>query len=491
MEFSIKGFRGISDQVNLRIAPITLLIGPNSSGKSSATRALVCNSEFREGDFKSATFSRDTANTLELYNGELVNKVVDSIEFIQQSLDFDVVLKVSEEGLVTKVSSYELICRHGKKNKVFELKINDGGYQAKLSKHYVLAWIQLSSNSEKIRSLDFNNIAVIGHDDEILPGFDDVLETISRVRDGQDPEDNSDMYIWKGDFTETIYTKVSLNLRSVFKLGFHQFAQAVRDDGHPLQDLIKALSKIEDHGALQVSHYPVKGRIQESRSIGPSHVLWHTLITRANKEFEDAWNIQSRSVIATFLRSAKLPEFVKVIAQQDGSLVVQIGAEFLHNLGQGHRMAINILFQVCHEMEKYLPDEVAFEIDEIRIKAISDRESITRIVIIEEPESNLHPAAQSEILSAIVNILLSIQKNPEIGQFAFVLETHSEYIVRSLQLAVKEGIIDREAVSLQYFERGESVQIREIKISEDGLLEDEFGSGFYDQSIIIMKQLFS
>ena len=117
------------------------------------------------------------------------------------------------------------------------------------------------------------------------------------------------------------------------------------------------------------------------------------------------------------------------------------------------------------------------------------------IIVIEEPESNLHPAAQTSFLRSLLKLLSVVQDvNPEI---AIVLETHSEYIVRATQLAVKQNQIQPEAVSLQFLEKkldrkkeGRSTRLREIKLNDVGLLESKFGRGFYDESVSIMKELF-
>jgi hypothetical protein len=55
-----------------------------------------------------------------------------------------------------------------------------------------------------------------------------------------------------------------------------------------------------------------------------------------------------------------------------------------------------------------------------------------KIIIIEEPELNLHPSLQVELMDVIIELV-------EEYNLSVVLETHSEYMLRRLQLRVHEG----------------------------------------------------
>lgn len=103
-------------------------------------------------------------------------------------------------------------------------------------------------------------------------------------------------------------------------------------------------------------------------------------------------------------------------------------------------------------------------------------------IAIEEPENHLHPKYQS----MLAEIFANAYKNYGIH---FIVETHSEYMVRKLQtLVAKKDLIPAE-VSLQYLyspdveqrPKGEP-QVKNIPIREDGILEESFGPGFLDEA---------
>ena len=101
---------------------------------------------------------------------------------------------------------------------------------------------------------------------------------------------------------------------------------------------------------------------------------------------------------------------------------------------------------------------------------------------IEEPENHLHPKFQS----VLAEMFADAYKNYGIH---FIVETHSEYMVRKLQTLVARKELTPKEVSLQYFyspdieqrPQGEP-QVKDIPIREDGILLAPFGPGFLDEA---------
>ncbi len=108
-------------------------------------------------------------------------------------------------------------------------------------------------------------------------------------------------------------------------------------------------------------------------------------------------------------------------------------------------------------------------------------------IILEEPEVHLHPNFQS----LLAEMMYDAYSNYDIH---FIVETHSEYLIRKLQVMVadKENALSSDDVSLNYVEKDEGgiSHNRQIKILEDGSLSESFGSGFYDEADTLAIQLF-
>ena len=96
----------------------------------------------------------------------------------------------------------------------------------------------------------------------------------------------------------------------------------------------------------------------------------------------------------------------------------------------------------------------------------------------EEPEANLHPALQSKL----ADLFYEAYKEFDIK---FILETHSEYILRKSQIHVKElnqqdDKLDKLPFGVFYFDKESGPYKMEYR--KDGKFINEFGSGFFDVS---------
>lgn len=103
--------------------------------------------------------------------------------------------------------------------------------------------------------------------------------------------------------------------------------------------------------------------------------------------------------------------------------------------------------------------------------------------LIEQPEVHLHPRLQAKF----IDTLLGMGKNN-----SYVIETHSEHIVRMLQVLVKEKKhkIKPDDVKIYYFTRdSKEFKIETFSILENGHLDKVFPSGFFDNSYNLTKSL--
>ncbi len=112
--------------------------------------------------------------------------------------------------------------------------------------------------------------------------------------------------------------------------------------------------------------------------------------------------------------------------------------------------------------------------------------------IVEEPETNLHPDFQSKLADFF--ILAANTFNTQ-----FIIETHSEYLIRKLQYLTAnkkhEYNIKPEDTAIYYFNDPKSLkkgeeQVKRIRIREDGILDGNFGPGFFDEASNLIKEIF-
>ena len=107
------------------------------------------------------------------------------------------------------------------------------------------------------------------------------------------------------------------------------------------------------------------------------------------------------------------------------------------------------------------------------------RSYIPKFIIIEEPEQNLHPRLQSKL----ADLILDVTKDPS---YRFLIETHSEYLIRRTQVLVAEMGLEETDLEKQnpfkvyYFP--EDRKPYDMKYQINGHFEETFGEGFFDEA---------
>lgn len=126
--------------------------------------------------------------------------------------------------------------------------------------------------------------------------------------------------------------------------------------------------------------------------------------------------------------------------------------------------------------DKYTPLNVGFGITyvlPIIVAILKAKEG--DLLIIENPESHLHPAGQSKVaeLCAIASA----------NGVQIVVETHSDHFLNGIRVATKKGLLTPDQSSVYYFRKDKDeleTKVDEIHIDENGGI-DNYPKGFFDQ----------
>ena len=99
------------------------------------------------------------------------------------------------------------------------------------------------------------------------------------------------------------------------------------------------------------------------------------------------------------------------------------------------------------------------------------------LIIVEEPEQNLHPMLQSKLAE------LFFSMNQDYG-FRFIIETHSEYLIRRTQALVGSSYREKKdfenPFKVYYFPANGTPY--DMPYAKTGRFEEQFGSGFFDEA---------
>jgi predicted ATPase len=133
--------------------------------------------------------------------------------------------------------------------------------------------------------------------------------------------------------------------------------------------------------------------------------------------------------------------------------------------------------------EFYLPTATGFGITyvlPIIVQALTASMLKNSVLIVENPEAHLHPYSQSQLGKFLAFVALN--------GVQILVETHSEHIVDGCRIQMaKEKSCDK--MEVLFFEKMEgNCSCRNIKVQEDGELE-EWPAGFFDQKRQDLREL--
>ena len=149
--------------------------------------------------------------------------------------------------------------------------------------------------------------------------------------------------------------------------------------------------------------------------------------------------------------------------------------EPLADMGHGVTQIVSILLQIENALvQSDISDYKTIEVD----GEYSEMKDLDTIIAIEEPEVSLHPCYQSMLAEILKDAACNYGKG-----ISFIVETHSEYLVRKMQAIVStfaEDEFDANPFVVYYFK--EDGEAYDLGFTKTGRFERGFGPGFFDES---------
>lgn len=108
------------------------------------------------------------------------------------------------------------------------------------------------------------------------------------------------------------------------------------------------------------------------------------------------------------------------------------------------------------------------------------------LIVIQEPETHLHPAAHGNLAELFVNSLKDMNKK-------YLIETHSENFILRLRAMIANKYLSNEDLALYYVDyledKGESI-VREIAIEENGdIKNDDWPEGIFNETLYEIEKI--
>jgi predicted ATP-dependent endonuclease of OLD family len=179
------------------------------------------------------------------------------------------------------------------------------------------------------------------------------------------------------------------------------------------------------------------------------------------------------------LKYFEINEKITIDFTEDYGIVVNLIDENdnkrnINTYGYGYRKLISLAIEIVNIAE----ENCNFDDDN------GDYSYKPSLILVEEPEANLHPNFQSKLADAFLYAAQHFNMQ-------FNIETHSEYLLRKFQYmtATVDELAEND-ILIHYFPADHTKEkIKKISIKKSGALSQEFGSGFYDEAINLKFEL--
>lgn len=419
----IKNFKSLRDTGNLDIKPITLLIGPNSSGKSSLIQFIILlkqtadsrliespillNGDYIELEsYKNIIYKHDTKNTLEF------------------SFTLDKMEK-RHERFFSGIKFYTKLSGVGRKIRVLQFKIiNSDNHQRILS----MKW-DAKKRKYSLEGLFSNKIVKRVKKEIVVTKF---YAYIFGIR------------LSYMDYFKNIENNV---LKEEIDERWETYADIIENTKYLDTLLAEGIYYLGPLRKYPERHYPVTGATMKDvgfRGEKTIEILAHDKKLLKKVEYwMKIFGMANSVKICSLQRKKTLVE----LRLEDPKQLLSIN---LYDMGFGISQVLPIIVEGF-----YAPDN--------------------SLLIIEQPEIHLHPKLQAEMS----DLLIEIAKNKK----KLIVETHSEHLLLRLQRRVIEGKLKKDDIAIYFFKlTKKGTTIRRIEFDEIGNFKN-WPAGLFEEDV--------
>ncbi len=447
-ELKIANFRGFSDEVTIRLKPITLLIGRNNSSKSSVMKLLLmlkqsCN----PASLEFLATSGDAIKLPSLYAQKNVRTKGDHLKFGVKFKDADSPGDIVKRYL-EQIRRKQEVSQKGVQNKKINYVLNASVYYAK----------DRASRGKVALGIEHDKGCVTPYENEITDNLR-MFHLASVLSDANERKLKDDI--------NTLTEKFSPAFRSgkedigalIQKLG--NFAIAMERE---LKDDVKVLEHcnrliVQDVGNIsyispEIEYFErafAKHASCPNREVGSEGKWTLHQLYKIYKDRRDAFDLVSRHLenilgVSDITFDEHLEELTACRATN-----LKTGARTnIADFGFGTNQLLPVLVQgaIMHPYST---------------------------LMVEEPEANLHPTAQLNLANFFVELWNT-------RKVTSIIETHSANMLLRLRNKIIKGELDWRDISVAYFATDNNkTTVKNLNINEKGILDDGLPREFFHQ----------
>jgi predicted ATPase len=494
----IKNFKPFSETDAVRMAPITLIYGPNSAGKSSIIQSLIMMTQTINGQKRKVNSDLitkgslvDLGNYASIIHLHETDKTLSfEYEFTQQKLP----MRRSEE--VAEIIKVKMNFMAGNNKEISPPKLSEYQFTAKINDRDINIQVCRSNETSSVVNTDIYDDKEEKHTIDLFElgpktDFPLMLDYISyrvNVRLKTNSKNLPKIY---GNTLNTL--KISRNIGSFyprFLSGTSYLPTSVAIPGRENEipnsirdEKFLFLRGVEE--LLQKCDIKIKNELSNIIYLAPlrSYPSRYYFMEGTPNEYvgsrgEDVVPILFQSKSTSGERSSLIKKLNQYCKDFDIPYTFEV-------TNKGDSITGDVIVLTLKDTRtgvKVGPSDVGFGIGQLlpilvqgMILSESSNREASRIICVEQPEIHLHPRLQASMADFFINT--AAKKN----NIQWILETHSEALITRLQRRIREKKIRSQDVSILYInpigKKGSSIQ--ELRLDDDGDFIDLWPDGFF------------
>lgn len=463
-KLSIKNFKSISDWQELKLAPITLIYGPNSSGKSTIIQSLLLLQQTMLKPNKNGGLVTNGLN-LKLGNFPVIVNKHDLNKDIEFNIDYYCI--ENEKG-------------NNKYNKRFEFVYGYIGGSDEQGFSFLKNYKYFSEMNFKKKKIN------------VINEFVNNLVLNNSLKMTKEELDESSLSFKYGDSNNYLFEDIhklkidkaiikKMITLPVYKSTLNYSVPSSTEILLDLPPMSNYKMHPEQFGITQLVNDVVtknasnlKDKLSSISYIGP-----------LRKRIKKIYMLENDSEVSVGIDGDNIGYF---LSSQGKTLLDKIN-DYFFKYGIPYKILINelgddltgpiisILLEDLRTNTVVGPSDVGVGISQILPVIIEGIIRKNSTICVEQPEIHLHPKLQADLAEFFVDTCKNNQ---------WIIETHSEALMLRLQklLRMKDERIKPEDISIVYVNpTSKGSKLHHIRLDDNGNFRDEWPAGFFDERI--------
>ena len=419
---AVSGYKSLAEECSIAIAPLTILSGANSSGKSSIMQPLLLMKQTLESAYDAGSLKLNGANVHLTSTDQIFTKNIDKLYRPNDS--FTIALDLGKQKKIKNIFK--------KRNKI--------------------KGIQVYSSICKQEDISITLSSDMTHESILNTLPNDIREQYNNIYSVFGGEENK---LWIGNYRGFLYIDIvslllpNSNMASpINSLRLIYLLRSFGIDGLCLsmETQIRQLIHVPGLRGNPEKNYPVSSVSGEFTGTFENYVasiIHHWKISKDKR----------LKLLGEALQTLGLTWKVDTRQIDDTQVEVRVGR--LKNKGNSQSNDMVSIADVGFGLSQTLPVVVALLVAEPE-----------QLVYLEQPEIHLHPRAQANLAQLLVD---AANRGVRV-----VVETHSELLIRRVQSLIAEDKIDAEKVKMHWFSQDDNgfTKVTTAELDDTGAFGD-------------------